>query len=128
VDGTGLICLAHRVRTEVGDAPLHDSLVFFWSSCVAIVGGEFRKIRLGHDHRNATVRVECDLTLRIGAEQIGLLAVLLKRDRNQRPRSYEVFARRLRGYRKFGGYLAIVYTFVGGTWKIRTSVFEYFIS
>ena len=24
-----------------------------------------------------------------------------------------------------GGYLAIVYTFVGGTWKIRTSVFKY---
>ena len=29
------------------------------------------------------------------------------------------------GSRKFGGYLAIVYTFVGGTWKIRTSVFKY---
>jgi hypothetical protein len=27
--------------------------------------------------------------------------------------------------RKFGGYLVIVYTFVGGTWKIRTSVFKY---
>ena len=27
--------------------------------------------------------------------------------------------------RKFGGYLLIVYTFVGGTWKIRTSVFKY---
>src|SRR5215469_6012795 len=29
------------------------------------------------------------------------------------------------GSRKFGGYLTIVYTFVGGTWKIRTSVFKY---
>ena len=29
------------------------------------------------------------------------------------------------GSQKFGGYLAIVYTFVGGTWKIRTSVFKY---
>src|SRR5580704_17100277 len=29
------------------------------------------------------------------------------------------------GSRKFGGYLAIVYTFVGGTWKIRSSVFKY---
>jgi hypothetical protein len=29
------------------------------------------------------------------------------------------------GNRKFGGYLVIVYTFVGGTWKIRSSVFKY---
>jgi uncharacterized protein (TIGR02246 family) len=29
------------------------------------------------------------------------------------------------GSRKFGGYLTIVYTFVGGTWKIRASVFKY---
>ena len=29
------------------------------------------------------------------------------------------------GSRKFGGYLVIVYTFVGGTWKIRSSVFKY---
>jgi uncharacterized protein (TIGR02246 family) len=29
------------------------------------------------------------------------------------------------GSRKFGGYLAIVYTFVGGTWKIHASVFKY---
>jgi ketosteroid isomerase-like protein len=29
------------------------------------------------------------------------------------------------GSRKFGGYLLIVYTFVGGTWKIRSSVFKY---
>ena len=29
------------------------------------------------------------------------------------------------GSRNFGGYLLIVYTFVGGTWKIRTSVFKY---
>jgi len=32
------------------------------------------------------------------------------------------------GSRKFGGYLVIVYTFVGGTWKIRSSVSEDFIS
>ena len=96
MDGTGLICLAHRVCTEVGNAPLHDGLVFFWSSCPSIVGCEFRKIRPGDDHRNAAVRVECYLTLRIGTKQIRLLAVLLKRDRNQLPRSYEVFGRRLR--------------------------------
>lgn len=29
------------------------------------------------------------------------------------------------GSRKFGGYLAIVSTFVGGTWKIHASVFKY---
>ena len=29
------------------------------------------------------------------------------------------------GSRNFGGYLVVVYTFVGGTWKIRTSVFKY---
>jgi uncharacterized protein (TIGR02246 family) len=29
------------------------------------------------------------------------------------------------GSRNFGGYLAVVYTLVGGTWKIRTSVFKY---
>jgi hypothetical protein len=29
------------------------------------------------------------------------------------------------GSQKFGGYLVIVYTFVGGTWKIRSSVFKY---
>lgn len=98
VGGKGLICLAHRVRTEVGNAPLHDGLVFFWSSCLAIVGCEFRKIRPGDDERYAAVRVERHLTLRIGTKQIALLAVLLKRDRNERPRSYEVFGRRLRGY------------------------------
>src|SRR6266478_10250173 len=36
VGGNGLICLADRVRTEVGNAPLHDGLVFFWSSCFPI--------------------------------------------------------------------------------------------
>ena len=29
------------------------------------------------------------------------------------------------GSQNFGGYLVVVYTFVGGTWKIRTSVFKY---
>jgi hypothetical protein len=29
------------------------------------------------------------------------------------------------GSRKFGGYLVIVYTFVGGPWKIPSSVFKY---
>jgi hypothetical protein len=43
--------LFRRVRTEVGDAPLHGGLVFFWSSYVAIVGCEF-KIRPRDDHRN----------------------------------------------------------------------------
>lgn len=43
--GIGLIDLAHRVDTEEGDAPLHDGLVFFWSSWLSIVGCEFRKIR-----------------------------------------------------------------------------------
>jgi hypothetical protein len=32
VGGNGLICLADRVRTEVGNAPLHDGPVSFWSS------------------------------------------------------------------------------------------------
>jgi len=30
--GIGLICLVYRVGTEEGDAPLHDGLVFVWSS------------------------------------------------------------------------------------------------
>jgi hypothetical protein len=98
VCGNGLICLTHRVRTQVGNVSLHDRLVLFWSSCLAIVGCEFRKIRPGDDERHAAVRVERHLALRIGTKQIALLAVLLKRDRNERPRSYEVFGRRLRGY------------------------------
>jgi len=32
LDGKGLIRLAHRVRAEEGNAPLHDGLVFFWST------------------------------------------------------------------------------------------------
>jgi hypothetical protein len=31
VGGNSLICLAHRVGAEVGKAPLHDGLIFFWS-------------------------------------------------------------------------------------------------
>src|SRR5262249_48127205 len=41
VVGDNLICLAHRVGAEVGKAPLHDGLVFLWSSRHAIVGCEF---------------------------------------------------------------------------------------
>ena len=93
VEGNGLICLAHRVRTEVGNAPLHDGLVFFRGSCLAIVGGEFGKIRTGDDYRKVTVRIEDRLALRIGTVHIGLLAVLLKRDGNERPRSHEVLGR-----------------------------------
>jgi hypothetical protein len=36
------------------------------------------------------------LALRIGTIEIGLLAGLLKRDRNERPRSHEIFGRGLR--------------------------------
>src|SRR5271166_5525112 len=78
VEGNGLICLAHRVRTEVGNAPLHDGLVFFRGSCLAIVGGEFRKIRTGDDYRKAAVRVEHQLALRIGTPIIALLSIPLK--------------------------------------------------
>jgi len=98
VDGHGLCRLVDRVRAEVGKASLHDGLVFFWSSCLAIVGCEFRKIRPGDDERYAAVRVEHRFALWIGTIEIGLLAVPLKRDGNERPRSYEVFGRRLRGY------------------------------
>jgi hypothetical protein len=79
VPGIGLICLAHRVGTEEGNAPLHDRLVFFWSSCLAIVGCEFRKIRPSNDFRKAAGRVERQLTLRVWTIEIGLLAVLLPR-------------------------------------------------
>ena len=74
--------LAHRVRTEEGNAPVHDGLVFFWSSCLAIVELEFGKIRPDDDFRNAAVSLPRRLALRIGTIKIGLLAVLLKRDRN----------------------------------------------
>jgi hypothetical protein len=98
VAGNVLICLAHRVRTEVGNAPLHDGLVFFWSSCLAIVGCEFRKIRPSDDERHAAVSIVRLLALRIGTIKIGLLAVLLKRDGNERPRSHKLL-RRLRDRR-----------------------------
>src|SRR5271169_2711445 len=70
VEGNGLICLTHRVRAEVGNAPLHDGLIFFWSTCLAIVGGEFGNIRTGADGRKAAVRIEDRLALRTGAEQL----------------------------------------------------------
>src|SRR4029077_8381083 len=47
VGGIGLICLTHRVRTEVGKAPMHNGLVFLRGSCLSIVGCEFGKIRPG---------------------------------------------------------------------------------
>ena len=95
--GIRLIRLAHRVGTEEGKAPLHNCLVFFWSSCLAIVGCEFRKIRPGNDFRKAAARVVRPLAFRVWTIEIGLLAVLLKRDGNERPRSHQVFGRRLRG-------------------------------
>ena len=58
VEGNGLICLAHRVRTEVGNASLHDGLVFLRGSCLSIIGSEFGEIRPGDDERNMTVRVD----------------------------------------------------------------------
>jgi hypothetical protein len=84
-------------RYRIGNAPLHDCLVFFWSSCLVIVGCEFRKIRPSNDFRKAAGRVERPLTLRVWTIEIGLLAVLLKRDGNERPCSHQVFGRRLRG-------------------------------
>ena len=62
--GIRLIRLAYRVGTEEGKAPLHNCLVFFWSSCLAIVGCEFRKIRPGNDFRKAAARVVRPLALR----------------------------------------------------------------
>jgi hypothetical protein len=44
VSGYRLVCLIHRVRTEVEDASPHDGLVFLWRSCCAIVGCEFGQI------------------------------------------------------------------------------------
>jgi hypothetical protein len=98
VDGKGFGSVADRVRTEVGNAPLNDGLVLFWSSCLTVVGCEFRNIRPGDDDRKTAIRVERHLASRIGTKQITFLAVLLKRDRNERPRSYEVLGRRLRDY------------------------------
>jgi hypothetical protein len=89
VGGDDLVCLAHRVRAEVGNAPLHDGLVFLWSSRHAIVGCEFGKIRTGDDDRKMTVGIERLLALRIGTIKIRFLAVLLKRDGNQRPRPHK---------------------------------------
>ena len=48
--------------------------------------------------KESAVRVERHLALRIGTKEIALLAVLLKRGGNERPRSYEVFGHRLRDY------------------------------
>jgi hypothetical protein len=97
VGGNSLICIAHRVRTEVGKASMHDGLVFLRTSCLSIIGCEFGKIRPGDDDRNMAVRVIHYLSLWIGTIKIGLLAVLLKRDGNERPCSHEVLGRRLRG-------------------------------
>ena len=41
VKGNGIICLAHRVRTEDGNAALHDGITFLRGSFLAIVIGEF---------------------------------------------------------------------------------------
>ncbi|MGA8659358.1 MAG: hypothetical protein WB586_24800 [Chthoniobacterales bacterium] len=113
MDGHGLCRLVDRVRAEVGKASLHDGLVFFWSSCLAIVGYEFRKIRPGDDERYAAARVEHHLALWIGTIKIGLFAVLLKRDGNQRPRSYEVFGRRLAWLQASSMLLAAVLAIIG---------------
>jgi hypothetical protein len=45
---------------------------------------------------NAAASLPRRLALRIGTIKIGLLAGLLKRDRNERPRSHEIFGRGLR--------------------------------
>ena len=102
VERNGLICLTHRVRAEVGNAPLYDLRVFFWSSQLATIGREFGKSRAGDDYRKAAVRVEDRLALRIGTIKIGLLAVLLNRDGNERPCSHEVLGRRLRDRLLYG--------------------------
>jgi hypothetical protein len=57
VTGNGLICLTHRVRTEIGKASLHDGLVFLCTSCLAIVRCEFGKIRPSDDDRKMAVSV-----------------------------------------------------------------------
>jgi hypothetical protein len=48
--------LSSTRTTEVANVPLHDGLVFFWGSLLAIVGDEFGDIRTGDDHRKAAVR------------------------------------------------------------------------
>ena len=58
VGGNSLICLTHRIRAEISKAPLHDGFVFFCSSCLAIVGCEFGKIRAGDDNAKASVSNE----------------------------------------------------------------------
>ena len=91
--GQGLCRLVDRVRTEEGNAALHGCLVFFWSSCLAIVGCEFRNIRTGDDQRITAVSVEDLLALRIGTIHIGPLAVLLKLYGDERPRPHELLGR-----------------------------------
>jgi hypothetical protein len=56
VDGKGFGSVADRVRTEVGNAPLNDGLVLFWSSCLTVVGCEFRNIRPGDDDRKTAIK------------------------------------------------------------------------
>ena len=77
-----MICLAYRVRAEVGKAPLRGCLVFFWSSCLAIVGREIRNIRTNKHYGKAAIWLENCLALRIGTKKIGLLAGLSKRKLN----------------------------------------------
>ena len=67
------ICLVYRAHAQVGNVPLHDGLVFFWSSCLAIVGCEFGKIRTGDDDRNVAVSRARLLALRIGTKRLVFL-------------------------------------------------------
>ena len=71
-----MICLAYRVRAEVGKAPLRGCLVFFWSSCLAIVGREFRNIRTNKHYGKVAIWFKNCLALRIRTKIIGFLAVL----------------------------------------------------
>ena len=82
---SGFLRLVDSVCSEEGNAALRDGLVFFWSSCLSIAGCEFGKIRTDDDERIMTARVDDLLALRAGTIHIGLLAVLVQRDRNQRP-------------------------------------------
>ena len=88
-----MICLAYRVRAEVGKAPLRGCLVFFWSSSLAIVGREFRNVRANKHYGKAAIWFENCLALRIGTKIIGLLAVLLSRDGNECPRPHKILGR-----------------------------------
>src|SRR5271166_3632081 len=90
-----ITCLACRVGTEVGNASLDDRLVFFRTSCISTVGREFGNIRARNYYGKVAVRVERQLTLWIGSKKIHLLAVILHRDGNERPRPNKLLGRRL---------------------------------